>query len=524
MRPESVARSRAVDAKRWVLWFGVLTIVGFAMFTVRGRLDKAHVALAFLLVVLWGSSVGGRALGVSLATVAFLVFNWFFLRPYNTLVIADPLDWIVLIVFLFTGVTAAQLLERQRHQAERADQRADEIDRIATLGAENLNAPRAQDALDAIATVIREAMGTDDCIIFLRDDAGLRVSGRSPATAIGAPASGLLAYTVNRAEAAGERADGTVTFIGDAIHAREADQTGQPPLADLRALGIPLIVRDRVVGALRISSRAPFSLTEDQRRVLGAKCSVIGERAERARLSEAEELSEALRRADRLKDSLLAAVSHDLRTPLTAIKGIANEVWRGGDPLRAFTIEQEADRLTALVDDLLELSQLNAGSLRVSAVLNTVDDVVGVALERVEAAHGVGRVRVDIASDGEILVAAVDFAHTVRVLTNLLENAVKYSPPDAPVSLKAWRAGDRVVFAIDDDGVGIEPAERDRIFEPFYRGRAIADGTRGTGLGLAIARQLAEAQHGSLTYAAREGGGSRFVFTVPAGSPPDAIA
>ena len=511
------------EIRQWLVWFAVLCAVGVGMLAFRTRLDKAHVALAFLLVVLWGSSVGGRALGVALASAAFLVINWFFLRPYNTLVIADPLDWIVLIVFLFTGVTAAQLLERQRHQAERADQRADEIDRIATLGAENLNAPRAQDALDAIAAVIREAMGTDDCIIFLRDESGLRLSGRSPSSAVGAPASGLLAYTVNRAVAAGERADGTVTSIGDAIHAREADQAEKAPLADLRALAIPLVVRDRVVGALRISSQRAFSLSDDQRRVLGALSYYAALGAERARLSEVAERSEALRRADRLKDSLLAAVSHDLRTPLTAIKGIANEVWRGGDPARAFSIEQEADRLTVLVDDLLELSQLNAGSMRVNIVLNTVDDVVGVALERVEAVHGNDRVRVDIESDGQILVGALDFAHTVRVLTNLLENALKYSPSDAPVSLKAWRSGETVVFAVDDDGSGIDPAERDRIFEPFYRGRAIADGTRGTGLGLAIARQLAEAQHGTLTYSAREGGGSRFLLVVPAGAPPTAM-
>ena len=366
-------------------------------------------------------------------------------------------------------------------------------------------------------------MGTDDCIIFLRDESGLRLSGRSPSSAVGAPASGLLAYTVNRAVAAGERADGTVTSIGDAIHAREADQAEKAPLADLRALAIPLVVRDRVVGALRISSQRAFSLSDDQRRVLGALSYYAALGAERARLSEVAERSEALRRADRLKDSLLAAVSHDLRTPLTAIKGIANEVWRGGDPARAFSIEQEADRLTVLVDDLLELSQLNAGSMRVNIVLNTVDDVVGVALERVEAVHGNDRVRVDIESDGQILVGALDFAHTVRVLTNLLENALKYSPSDAPVSLKAWRSGETVVFAVDDDGSGIDPAERDRIFEPFYRGRAIADGTRGTGLGLAIARQLAEAQHGTLTYSAREGGGSRFLLAVPAGAPPTAM-
>ena len=515
----------SADIKRWVTWFAVLLAVGGGMLAFRTRLDKAHVALAFLLVVLWGSSVGGRALGVSLAAAAFVSFNWFFLQPYNTLVISDPLDWIVLLAFLFTGVTAAQLLERQRHQAELAEQRAEEIDRIATLGAENLNAPRAEDALDAIAAVIRDAMGTDSCSIFLRrHQTELRLAGRSPQHAGPEADPSLLSYTIDRAEVAAERADGTVTLIGDAVHEPPTPEGMRTPLTDLRALGIPLSVRARVVGALRLASHEPFSLSEDQRRVLGALSYYAALGAERVRLAEAEEQTESLRRADRLKDSLLAAVSHDLRTPLTAIKGIANEVWRGGDPERAIIIEEEADRLTVLVDDLLELSQLNAGSMRVSVALNTVDDVVGAALERVEAAHGAGRIQVDIASDGEILVGRFDFAHTMRALINLLENAIKYSPPGAPVGLRARRVGDEVLFIVDDAGAGVAPDDRERIFEPFYRGRAVADGIRGTGLGLAIARQLAEAQGGSLTYAAREMGGSRFVLAVSAGESPTAIS
>ena len=509
------------EIKQWLIWFAVLLAVGGSMLTFRTRLDKAHVALAFLLVVLWGSSVGGRALGVSLAAAAFVSFNWFFLRPYNTLVISDPLDWIVLMAFLFTGVTAAQLLERQRNQAKLAEQRADEIDRIATLGAENLNAPRAEDALDAIAAVIRDAMGTDSCLIYLRDEhLGLRLAGRSPQHAGPDLDAGLLTYTIDHAEVAAERDDGTVTLIGNVVHVQRADGIAHTPLTDLRALVIPLSVRTRIVGALRVSSRLPFSLSDDQRRVLGALSYYAALGAERVRLAEAEEQTESLRRADQLKDALLATVSHDLRTPLTAIKGIANEVWRGGDPERAYIIEEEADRLTALVEDLLEMSQLNAGGLRLNVALNTADDVVGAALQRVEAAHGGADIHVDISSDGEILVGAFDFAHTMRALTNLLENAVKYSPPAAPVWLRAWRAGDRMIFTVEDEGRGIDAADREKIFEPFYRGRAIADGTRGTGLGLAIARQLVEAQRGTLTYAPRDGGGSRFTMSLPAAQTP----
>jgi two-component system sensor histidine kinase KdpD len=508
---------------QWMTWFGVLLVVGALMLAVRARLDKTHVALAFLLIVLGGSSAGGRALGIALASAAFIAFNVFFLPPYNTLAIADPLDWLVLLAFLVTGIVAAQLLERQRNEAEIARQRADEIDRLATLGAETLNAPRAEDALDAIASVIRQAMETDACEIFLRDEGkGLRLAGRAPLELRESPKSGLLSYTVEHAESAAERADGTLTLLGDALSVGRSDVPPRASLADFRALGIPLSVRDRIVGALRLSAAAPFSLSHDQRRVLAALSYYAALGAERVRLALAAEETESLRRADGLKDALLASVSHDLRTPLTAIKGIANEIWRGGDPSRAQTIEEEADRLNELVSDLLELSQINAGSLRVTPALNTADDVIGAALERVEAAHDVsgGRIEVHIANEGSILVGLFDFAHTMRALTNLLENALKYSPASATVTIRAWRTDERLRFTVDDAGPGVASGEEERIFEPFYRSVRIPDGVRGTGLGLSIARQLAEVQGGSLTYEPRQGGGSRFILELPAGTAP----
>ena len=507
----------ARSARHWVLWFAVLFAVGAAMLVVRDRLDKAQVALAFLLVVLWGSSAGGRALGLGLASAAFLVFNWFFLPPYNTLVIANPLDWLVLFAFLVTGVTAAQLLENKRQQAEVARRRAEEIDRLATLGAETLNAPRAVDALDAIAAVIREAVGTDECGIFLHDVVtGLRLAGSSPRATHHESRGGLLAYTIARGVTAAERADGTLTVIEQGVGARSSGDVPREGLRELLALGIPLSVRSRTVGALRLSSAAPFTLGDDQQRVLAALAYYAALGAERVRLSEAEGQTEALRRADRLKDSLLAAVSHDLRTPLTAIKGIANEVWRGGDPMRAVTIEQEADLMSALVDDLLQLSQINAGVVRMQINVNTVDDVVGPALERIEAAHPGRDIQVQIENDGDILAGAFDLGNTTRALTNLLENAIKYSPASAPIVLQARKEGGRLLFAVTDRGPGVASDDEQRIFEPFFRGsQSRSDGVRGTGLGLSIARQLVEAQDGTLVYE-RVAEGSRFTIGLPA--------
>lgn len=503
----------------WLSWFGVLAVTASVLLLIRGRLDKAHFALAFLLVVLAGSAAHGRALGLALAGVAFLVFNWFFLRPYNTLIIEDPRDWLVLVAFLVTGIVAAQLLERQRRATESASRRADEIDRLATLGAETLKAPRAEEALDAIATVIREALLAERCTIFRWDAmSGLRIAGHSPATSVADTSSALLSYTVENATPAAERADGTLTVLGDALRPAASDATTTSRLSDLIALGIPLSVRGQVVGALRLSAATPFGVTDDQRRVLGALSYYAALGVERLRLSEAEEEAESLRRADRLKDALLAAVSHDLRTPLTAIKGIANEIWNGGDPSRAHTIEEEADRLNAQVSDLLELSQINAGVLPLAVQTNAVDDVVGAALDVVETVHGTGRIDVRIANDDAILVGDFDFMHTMRALTNLLENALKYSPGGARVELDVAQVGDRLRFTVQDRGPGVPAGDEQKIFAPFHRSSAVTDGVRGTGLGLTIARRLTEAQRGTLEYARRPGGGSRFTIELPARS------
>jgi two-component system sensor histidine kinase KdpD len=323
---------------------------------------------------------------------------------------------------------------------------------------------------------------------------------------------------VANAEAAVEHADGTLAVLGGGVRGVLEDANDGSSMNNLRALGIPLTVRTQVVGALRLSSQEPFTLTQDQRRVLSALSYYAALGVERVRLTEAEEQAEGLRRADRLKDALLASVSHDLRTPLTAIKGIANEIWTGGDPERAQVIEEEADRLNALVDALLELSQINAGGMRVTRALNTVDDVVGAALERVEAAHGQRRVDVRIENEGGILVGEFDFAHTMRALTNLLENALKYSPPDSRVILRVYREHGDLRFQVDDSGPGVATGERDKIFEPFFRGSG-SDRARGTGLGLSIARQLAELQGGSVRYEPRSEGGSRFTLSLPASAP-----
>jgi two-component system, OmpR family, sensor histidine kinase KdpD len=464
----------------------------------RSRLDKAHVALVYLLVVLAGTLNGDRRLGLMLAVAAFLLFNFFFLYPYGTFAIADPLDWLVLLTFLVVSTVAAQMLHRLRVQAEVAEHRAAEIDRFATLGAETLNVARADEALAAIETVIRSTLDLTICRIHVRPE------GNSDS---------ILTWVVEHGTPAARRADGTIHLIASA-------ESVPPRLEEAQAVFLPLRVRERVVGVLEIGQDRAIVLTPPQRSFLTALIYYAALAVERSRLATEADRAEVLREADRVKDALIASVSHDLRTPLTTIKALAHDLSRVDD--RAITIEEEADRLNRLVADLLDLSRIQGGALPLSLELNAVDDLAGALVQRVSGVTAGRELEVSLEQGGTLLVGRFDFVHALRILVNLVENAHKYSPPDTPIELSIRRAGDTLEMTVADRGPGVPDAERERIFQPFYRREGVAPDVRGTGLGLAIARRLAEAQHGTLTHAARPGGGSTFTLTLPAADLPSA--
>jgi len=520
---------------RWIVWLGVLTVITVVMLTLRPQLDKAHVALGFLIVVLGGSAAGGRALGVALAVLAFILFNYLFLTPYYTFIIGDPLDWLVLVAFLTTGVVAAQLLNRAQERAEIARQRAIEVERLAALGSETLNAGRAEDALLAIAEVIRSTIGVDCCEVLVPRGTPPQLTPLTRAgpcsDGAGAPADvtspwSLAVWVAEKRAVAAERADGT-KWIGAGDH---SDELLRWPAEDteIRTLLAPLIVRDRTVGVLRVSNARPFSLDSGREQFLSALSFYAALGVERVQLVAEAERAEAFRQADTLKSALIAGVSHDLRTPLTTIKALAHSLGEAGSP-EALAIEEEADRLNRLVADLLDLSRLNAGAMPMRPEINAAEDLVGAALRRVGGAIDPKRIRVTAGrasanGDGNpVLLGQFDFVQSLRALVNLLENADKYSPPDEPIELTVRRVGDRLQFAVADRGPGVEEAEAVRIFEPFYRAPGVPPDAGGAGLGLAIARRLAAEQGGDVEYEARRGGGSVFTLVLPAAdSPPNA--
>jgi two-component system sensor histidine kinase KdpD len=484
------------DVGAWVAWCAALGALTGALWVVRAQLDEAHVALTYLLLVLAAGVRGTAVRGIVLALLSFLCFNFFFVPPYNTLSVADQRDWLVLFAYLVVAMVAAQLIHRVRVEADEARRRADEVNRLSALGAETLNAGRAEDALHAIADVIRGTLALDACDIHLPDDAdGL---ARQPGAALAA----------ERGTGVVERVDGSLRLLPSAA-------AELPHLPEMEALSLPLRVRERTVGVLRIARRGGLALDAGERRFFSALAYYAALGAERVRLEGQARHAEALREADRLKDALIASVSHDLRTPLTTIKALAREMRDDGDD-RAVVIEEEADRLNRCVADLLDLSRLNAGELRVSAEVVAAEDLVGAALQRVSGSLAGREVRARVEPGEPVLVGRFDFVHSLRVLANLLENAHKYAPPGTPVDLDARRDGDRLRFEVADRGAGIAPSEAEHVFAPFYRSPGAPPDAGGAGLGLSIARRLAEAQGGTVEYEPRPGGGSVFTLTLPA--------
>jgi two-component system sensor histidine kinase KdpD len=562
---------RTIELRPWILTWLALIAATAAMLAVRPSLEKVHVALVFLLVVLGGSAVGGRVLGLVVAGVAFLSFDYLFLPPYYTLALANPLDWLVLVAFLATSIVAAQLLNVAQERAEAERRRAEEVERLASLGAETLNAGGAEAGLKAIVEMMRTTLGVEQCAVYALPWPGdgrarawpnethggettnggaairlLATAGVPPAGTSDAPApqrrtearaepqQGLVMWVALHGQAVAERVDGTSRIAsrlglrrrggrdpgGDSRDlSSDADPVAElaswHEAQDTRMLAIPLQVRGRTVGVLKLERRAGIQLRPEQVQFLRALAYYAALGVDRVRLIADGERAEALREADRLKDALLASVSHDLRTPLTTIRALAHDLASGGDA-KAVSIEEEANRLNRLVSDVLDLSRLMGGALPIRIELNTAEDLIGAAAERVRGLRQGRELRIGADPSAEVLVGRFDFVHALRVLTNLIENALKYSPNDSAIELDVVRVARAIRFRVSDRGPGIPETERERIFEAFYRPPGSPSDSGSAGLGLSIARGLADAQGGSLRYEPRPGGGSTFVFDLPA--------
>ncbi|HKW48816.1 MAG TPA: ATP-binding protein [Gemmatimonadaceae bacterium] len=510
----------------WLVWLSVLTLATIVLHERRTNLQQVHVVLIFLLIVLGGTAYGGRLLGIGLAVSGFVLIDYFFQAPYDRLTVGSSLDWFVLVAFLATAAVTTNLLGRAQRAAARAKRHASEVAHLSRFGGELLSAGRAQQALEAVVDAVRETLGAHTGLVYLvhsDDEVELLVRRGAEST----PDLAVVRDVARGNGEAGVRRDGSLVrhlMTGDTDSAPDADtdRNGRGPPRDeqLLALWMPLRVRDRIVGVVGAMSDKPLDLDETHWRFAHALRFYAALAVERVRLVAATEHADAMRETDRLRNALLASVSHDLRTPLTTIKVLAQESIRQRSLDTAVSnariIEEHADRLARVVGNVLDVTRLRGNTLPLHPEFNTAEDLIGAVARQVAGILGDHTLERQIDEEGSLLAGFFDFVHSLRILTNVVENAIRYSPAGAPIMLRAKRDGDELVFDVADCGPGVTPAQRERIFEPFYRAPGAAPDIGGTGLGLYIARALAEVQGGTLTYKPRAPTGSVFVVRLPA--------
>lgn len=501
--PRGADRPRAAsvrDAARALAPYA-LALLGIVACTgliaiLRLPLPRAHLAILYLLPVLALASICGRGPALVAALLGFLAYDFSFTEPFFTLTIRDPDEWLALLVFLLTALVAGQLAATLRLRAEEARARAGLLANLYELTQALITDREPTALLALIAEQVVATFGVRECAILLPDSAG-RLAVRARAAA-----------GVTRAGDGDEEAEAMRAF----------DRQEPAPARSGAALFVPLLAGTRRVGLMRVLPAVGGTLDEEHRRLLGTFAAGAALALERGLLAEASLRAATLARSDALKSTLLSAVSHELRTPLAAIKGSASSLLQEGTTItwtlaqrREFllTIDEETDRLTRLVGNLLDLSRIEAGVLRPHLEPYPLDELLWSTVERLAATD-----RICFPSPPPLPLVPLDPILMDRVVGNLLENALKYSPPASPITLTVRCPGDTIEFAVADRGPGVPPDERERIFERFHR----ADPTRtikGLGLGLALSRALVEAHGGRIWVREAPGGGAAFVVALP---------
>lgn len=526
-----------------ILWSLAGTAIATACFWLaRTYLDAGQASLLYLPIVIALAIRFGFSSSVVAALLSFLCWNFFFLPPYHTLIVANPRDWLSLIVFLITAVSTAHLASQARFQADAARTREQETLVLYQASEAVSNEIDSARLLPALAERIVALCAASRCLVLRRSlDGSLSVAAEVPGDSLPVAARDMI---VEVSRVACEH-DQIVGFgAGAPLWAKAITGTTLPG----GGLGVyvPLRVGSSLVGAIHAGPRIDGgAFTELDQRMILALANHAAVVIARETLAVEAAQATALREADALKDSLLSMVSHELRTPLAAIKAASSglrqkrSVWSEEDREDALrTIDQEADRLTVLVSNLLDLSRLEAGAWVPYKDWCDIEEIVGTSLDRLKEADAA---RVQVHIDDSLPLIRVDYVQVALVITNLLENAAKYSPDDRPINLKIGRSpgrGERndtawpgdgnapesgsqpdgacMVVSVRDFGSGIPPEDLEAIFSRFYRSPRHANGSaHGTGLGLALCRAVVEAHGGAIRAGNSEPSGAEFTFWIP---------
>lgn len=470
-----------------------------AAYVLDRYVESANLAMVYLLSVLVTGLAFGFWPAVTAAAASALVYNFFFLEPRLTFYIGHAADVFTFAVFFVVAMTTGWLTGRIRDQSRSTSRRASAISAVLSATRRLSAAAKASDAATALAEQLAAAT-SGKAVVLTPDGEDIRIVAASP------PLDGLTAGDMAAARWAWEKGEPAGAGTGTLPNAAWTFR----PLQGVKA-------RAGVVGV------EPSAVaTEDGERFVAALLDQGAVALERSEFAATAADAEALRRTDTLRSALLNSVSHDLRTPLSTVLGSATTLIDYSESLAPkvrddllLSIREEAERLNRYVGDLLDMTRLEGGALVTRRDWTDVRDVLRAAVERVKRRLEGRKVKWDFPDQVTLVVA--DPTLLEQALTNILENAIAYSPDKTTIEVAAYEDRRNVVISIEDEGRGIPTAELERVFEKFRRMEEASDRGKGAGLGLAISKGFVEAMGGRIAAASpiHDGRGTRILISLP---------
>jgi len=482
------------------LWSLLLVVGATGLgFLIGGRLEPTNLVMVYLLVVVIAAVYLGRGPAILASFLGVLAFDFFFVLPYFTFVVSDTQYIITFIALFLVGIVISQLTARAREQADAAQQREVETAELYDLSRDLAAAAELDVILRFLIQHVEQTFERE--IVVILPEANRLV-----------PHAASIGLDLNDEEMA----------VADWVY-RHGEPAGRHtntlPAAKLRYL--PLKTARGVVGVLGVGKPGTVErdLTPAQRRLMEAFANQAAQAIDRVRLAEEARQIKLLQAAEKLQNALLNSISHDLRTPLVSITGALTSLDEQSDSLNEenrksliVTAREEADRLNRLVGNLLSMTRIESGAIKLNRELGDIQDVIGTALEQLGKRIANRNVQVNVPIDFPLV--PIDFTLVVQVLVNVLENAVKYSPEYCAIEVSTELEDDKARIEIADRGEGIPPDDLTRVFDKFYRVQR-PESVSGTGLGLAISKGIVEAHGGQIYAHTRDGGGTVITVELP---------
>jgi two-component system sensor histidine kinase KdpD len=485
---------------------------------VRSRLSPQVIALLYLLPVMLSATRWGLLPALAASLVSFFAFNFFFLVPTYTLAVSDPEELLALMVFLLVAVLLSQAVAAANMHAAQAEFREQEATTLYTLTRALETQSDWKETLASISQIIAGEFHFAGCEILMGPQ-------QEPLPSDSRPFADLNDEDISQTMLAADSRPGRLK--SSPLQIAPAVRTGRAPEEALRQVDIPLASPQAAVGTLRLylhpSDEPPGPTTM---RLLTTFAAQVGLFIERARLAREAGRAQLLEESDRLKSALLSSVSHDLRTPLSAIKASATVLLKEDlalDPSARqdllSAINEETDRLNSLVGDLLDMSRIEAGALRLKRDWCDMDELIRAVVRRHSAALAAFQVQLRWTPDLPFILA--DYVQIDRVVSNLLENAIRFAPPRSNIDIEVRTETGRMTVAVTNQGPAIPQRLHPHLFDKFYRISEERSPSMGTGLGLSICKGIVEAHGGRIWVESpvTEDSGTRFVFTLPTGQP-----